>query len=749
MRESTRQGWAALGAALIGLIAVGLTVIVASIGWLAEQIALASEVHLWAGISPLVAIVPPLMTGAVASIVGLVVTLPWLRATMRLWAVAAGCAVLLGLTRLVPYDRDIVLRNSLAFGATILIAGALAVLLLFVWRTAKKTPAQWLTAAAAGILALLPWALLGALGSPWMTLLAALAAAAVALLLTALPTDDLPDNAVLRGLVLGVAYAVVAVNAAPSGLGVLLMFSLPPLAFVAATLVNRWAAAVAVALAIFGTFAYVDASQLSLVLEFDDVSKYATIAAGISWLVAIAVAFLPLLLKKKWIAGAVAACCLAALVVAGVTVRPGFHANAIFVTLKQADLSAVATIQDPRQRRRAVYQKLTAYADGSQRAIRRALTGRGLDFRSYYLVNAVEVITDDPATRAWLAGFDGVTAITDAPVLRPLPETPAPMTGNATAPTGPLWNITAIGADKAWTAGARGQGIVVGESDSGVDVTHPVLAKGFRGGADSWYDPWYQTSTPHDPNGHGTHTTATAVGRNGIGVAPDAQWIACSNLARNTANPGYYLDCLQFMLAPFPRGGDAFHANPDRGADVLNNSWGCTEFEGCQPKTLEPAAHALETAGVFAVFGAGNSGPRCGSIVDPLANSPDVVSVGAVDRNRQMADFSSRGPVSGAAKPDVVAPGVGVTSALPGGMYGSLDGTSMATPHVTGVVALMWSVSPQLRGNVTQTAAILRTTADRQVHDNSTCGRNNAVGAGEVDAAAAVTAARAYQPARG
>jgi hypothetical protein len=746
MQDSTRRGLAVLGAVLIGVFTVGLTFCVAAIGWLGEQIALASEVELWVWVSPAVAIVPALVTGAVALLIALLVPTPWLRGTMRLWAYAAGCAALLGLTRLVPFDRDIVQRNSLALGATILIAGLLAAVLI--WRTSKSLwgvgnpkGSPW-GALAAGIVVVLPWAALGALGSLWTTLLAVLAGAAVAVLLVALPTADLPDNPVLRGLVLGVAYAVIAANAAPTGLAVLLMISLPPLAFLAATLGNRSVAAVAVGLAIAGPLAYVDASQLSLVLEFDDVSRYALMAAGIGWVVAVGVAFLPLVLGKQWIAGAVAVCCLAALVVVGFSVRPGFHGNAIFVTLKQTDLSALTSIQDPKQRRKAVYQKLTSYAGTSQRAIRQALTGRGLTFRSYYLVNAIEVEADDPVTRAWLAGFEGVTAITDAPILRPLPETPEPMHGDTTKPpAGPLWNITAIGADKAWAAGARGQGIVVGESDSGVDATHPALAKGFRGGADSWYDPWYQTTTPHDPNGHGTHTTATAVGRGGVGVAPEAQWIGCSNLARNTANPAYYLDCLQFMLAP--------RGNPDRGADVLNNSWGCTQFEGCEPKTLEPAAKALQVAGVFAVFGAGNSGPMCGSIVDPMANSPDVVSVGAVDDHRNVADFSSRGPVSGAHKPDVVAPGVNVTSALPGGTYGSLDGTSMATPHVTGVVALMWSVSPQLRGNVEKTAVILRETANPNVRDSAGCGHQNGIGAGEVDAATAVTAARAFQPSRG
>ncbi|WP_279582477.1 S8 family serine peptidase [Fodinicola feengrottensis] len=270
-----------------------------------------------------------------------------------------------------------------------------------------------------------------------------------------------------------------------------------------------------------------------------------------------------------------------------------------------------------------------------------------------------------------------------------------------------------------------------------------MIAAGFRGGADSWYDPWFGTAVPRDLDGHGTHTTATAVGRGGVGVAPDAQWIGCADLARGVANPGYYLDCLQFMFAPFPHGGDAFHGNPNRGADVLTNSWGCSTLEGCRSDTLAAAAHALSIAGIYPVFAAGNTGPDCGSIVDPLANSPDVLTVGAVDRTGAVADFSSRGPVSGVAgKPDVVAPGVNVLSALPGNTYGTLSGTSMATPHVAGVVALMWSANPRLRGDIADTTTLLRTTA-KSVR-SATCAGPNSTGAGLVDAAAAVTAARIF-----
>jgi subtilisin family serine protease len=132
----------------------------------------------------------------------------------------------------------------------------------------------------------------------------------------------------------------------------------------------------------------------------------------------------------------------------------------------------------------------------------------------------------------------------------------------------------------------------------------------------------------------------------------------------------------------------------------------------------------------------------------------DVFSVGAVDSGGRLADFSSRGPVtsdgSGRVKPDISAPGVDVYSSLPGGTYGENSGTSMAGPHVVGVVALMWSANPALIGDIDRTEQILTETARRvQVTpDGIVCGDPNAVpndfvGYGIVDAYAAVKEALA------
>jgi subtilisin family serine protease len=348
-----------------------------------------------------------------------------------------------------------------------------------------------------------------------------------------------------------------------------------------------------------------------------------------------------------------------------------------------------------------------------------------------------------------------VDRVLPSPRLRAVPAD-SPSQGYESAP--PLnsisWNIRMIGADKVWDEfGVQGEGIVVGQSDSGVDATHPAIQKQYRGynGSDdyNWFDPWDDTISPNDEGGHGTHTTGTILGSNGIGVAPKAKWIGCVNLDRNLGNPALYLDCMQFMLAPFPHDGDPFiDGDPTKAAHVLNNSWGCPDIEGCDPNSLLVAANHLRDAGIFVVVSTGNDGPMCETVASPLSLYDSVFSVGAIDQFGNMANFSSRGPVtvdgSGRIKPDITAPGVDILSSLPGGSYGSNSGTSMAGPHIVGVVALIWSAQPKLIGDIDATEQLIIDTAQPfsgQMPSNEcfTGGSpNNAYGYGVVDVYAAV-----------
>jgi serine protease AprX len=306
------------------------------------------------------------------------------------------------------------------------------------------------------------------------------------------------------------------------------------------------------------------------------------------------------------------------------------------------------------------------------------------------------------------------------------------------------WNISQTRADEVWERGITGQGIVVGGQDTGYDWQHPALRRAYRGnhgpGGEvdhtyNWHDAWSEATIPFDDNQHGTHTMGTILGDDGqgnqIGMAPGARWIGCRNMRRGLGNPASYTDCMEFFLAPYPPGGDPFtDGDVSMAPHLINNSWGCPDIEGCDDAVLEPAADALRAAGIMMIVSAGNDGPSCETVTEPPARYDSVFSVGATDNQDQITGFSSRGPVPAddspeeatpvLLKPDIVAPGANVRSSLPGGGYGTASGTSMAGPHVAGLVALIWSANPELTGQIDATEQIIRQSA-RPVEVNTSC----------------------------
>lgn len=295
------------------------------------------------------------------------------------------------------------------------------------------------------------------------------------------------------------------------------------------------------------------------------------------------------------------------------------------------------------------------------------------------------------------------------------------------------WNIARIRAPEVWASlNVSGTGAVVAGMDTGVDWLHPALRFNYRGynphgpavHEGNWFDPATGSLYPIDDHGHGSHTLGTAVGREGIGVAPGAQWIGVKVLDRY----GYGYDSwihagFQWLLAP---GGD-----PAKAPDAVNCSWG---DENAASTVFQDDIRALRAAGIFVAFANGNRGPGPGTVISP-ASLPEAFAVGATDPYDNVAYFSSRGPSPwGEVRPHVVAPGVSVRSALPGGIYGSMSGTSMATPHVAGLVALLRAVSPTL--SITHAAYLITSTAVPL----STTLPNNDSGWGRIDAFAAVSA---------
>ncbi len=614
--------------------------------------------------------------------------------------------------------------------------------------------------AGAGIL---PYLLYGSFGSWEDTLYAFLASMAFGLFAAALIQDS-TENMLLDGAGIGATLALLGSAFGFDGAQLLLLVLLPSFAFaIASVMPSKFAAATAVGFLTFSALAMFDPTEFAIVLG--DAGNIAVKASLWAILVGILVSGLGLGLRwgaeslagprtKRAVAwaGSIALWIL----IAGAFLlfgNRGNYGDRLFVIMKeQADLSNVSKIKNRDERVSKAYKTLTEHANKSQADLRSFLDKANIEYTPYYLENAMEV-RGGIFLKLYLESRPDVERVLYSPRLRYAPED-EPQPGMESAHDGSvIWNIQMIGADKVWDEfGAQGQGIVVGQADSGVDGNHPALREQYRGrltGGDyNWFDPWDGTTSPNDEGGHGTHTLGTILGANGIGVAPKAQWIGCVNLDRNLGNPALYLDCMQFLFAPFPQGGDPLKdGDPTRGAHVFNNSWGCPEIEGCDPNALLYAADNLRAAGIFVVVSTGNDGPNCETVASPLSLYDSVFSVGAIDQFGNMADFSSRGPVtadgSKRIKPDIAAPGVEIFSSLPNGTYGENSGTSMAGPHLTGVVALIWSAQPDLIGDIDATERLIIETAKPYAGQTSLgCfsgdSPNNAYGYGVVDVYEAV-----------
>lgn len=409
--------------------------------------------------------------------------------------------------------------------------------------------------------------------------------------------------------------------------------------------------------------------------------------------------------------------------------RPGFYDDGFLIVMsEQADLSGAAAIGDPTARRAFVRERLLETARHTQEPIRQALEAAGLTYRPFYLINMIRVEGHHRQMEQF-AHLPGVARVMLNPNVRPYPLTAELGYGDAPQEgQGVEWNLSQVQADKVWELGYTGQGVVVAGQDTGYDWQHPALRRAYRG-VDAagqvnhkynWRDAWDNTAAPFDDGRHGTHTMGTILGDDGqgnqIGMAPGATWLGCRNMRRGLGNPASYADCMEFFLAPYPLGGDPFtDGDVSKAPQVINNSWGCPDIEGCDDSILQPALDALRAAGIMMVVSAGNDGPACETAIEPPARYSSAFSVGATEAFGTIAGFSSRGPAPGGLspllKPDIAAPGTNIRSSMPGGKYGTADGTSMAGPHVAGLVALLWSANPALIGQIEATEEIIRQSA--------------------------------------
>ncbi|RHY98784.1 hypothetical protein DYB35_011096, partial [Aphanomyces astaci] len=250
------------------------------------------------------------------------------------------------------------------------------------------------------------------------------------------------------------------------------------------------------------------------------------------------------------------------------------------------------------------------------------------------------------------------------------------------------WGVDRIGTPGVWANGNRGEGVVVGIIDTGAIHTHDDLKGNWRS-TYGWFDPTDKTPAPMDKSGHGTHVTGSAVGQNGIGVAPGATWIACRGCVTTADCPeSALIGCAQWMLCPT----DVTNQNPkcELAPDVINNSWG-----GKFHNKLQAVVDAWRAADIIPVLCNGNSGRTCSTTWTP-ADYKNVIAVGNVGTDDKLFTQSSRGPTAdGRIKPDVSAPGNRVRSAWHTGnsAYQIMTGTSMASPHVAGAIALYLSAN--------------------------------------------------------
>ncbi len=413
---------------------------------------------------------------------------------------------------------------------------------------------------------------------------------------------------------------------------------------------------------------------------------------------------------------------------------------------QQADLGP-AYRMDWKARGRFVYDALRATAQASQAHAKQILDSAGVEYVSFFADNSLYVRGGSASLAKALADIAEVAAVTKpgtyeivAPIIDESVSAEPQAVGDL------AWGIVDTKADQFWQSYGTGQGTIVANIDTGVQWNHPALAGAYKCGSDPadpacWSDPSNICGAGGacDNNGHGTHVMGTMVGDNDTslqwraGMAPGATWIACKGCESNSCSDFALNSCADWIIAP---GGD-----PDNRPHVVNNSWG----GGGGSNWYLSKVNAWRAAGIFPAFSAGNNGPSCGSMGSPGDYQESFASA-AHDSTGLIASFSSRGPSAFGytpyTKPNISAPGVNVCSSVPtNGWSCGYSGTSMASPHTAGAVALLWACSPELAGNIDLTIQALQSTAEEATA--TTCGAppsgqgNYTYGYGRLDVLAA------------
>jgi subtilisin family serine protease len=291
---------------------------------------------------------------------------------------------------------------------------------------------------------------------------------------------------------------------------------------------------------------------------------------------------------------------------------------------------------------------------------------------------------------------------------------------DADPPRTPEWNISKICADSCWNAGFNGAGIIIGHVDTGVLTTHEALVGKWL--SPYWLDGVAGQPTPYDDYGHGTHTMGTICGGDGpgpfvddVGVAYGARYIPTKAFDASGSGQLTWIDTCMNYLANLKAGGVDIRA--------IGNSWGNNTGSEIHWWTI---VLNWKTIGVLPVFSNGNAGPGAGTVGSP-GSYPMSIGIGSTNSADAVSGYSSRGPAPSSApfndpqywyystwnylKPDVSAPGENVRSSMNTGGYGSMSGTSMASPHVTGGTAVLLQKNANL--TVTELYDLFRNYCDQ------------------------------------
>jgi subtilisin family serine protease len=397
------------------------------------------------------------------------------------------------------------------------------------------------------------------------------------------------------------------------------------------------------------------------------------------------------------------------------------------------------------QKLEALSSSLESHAAQSQKNVQTFLTKEGVNFKSYWVNNQIYIKDADTILVQSLTKLAEVTQVREEKILQLV----TPVEARPASPFNVLneWGVGNIHAPGAWEAGYTGKNAVVAIIDTGARMTHETLESNYRA-ENGWYDPYKQTEKPNDQVGHGTHVTATIAGSFQVGVAPEAKWISCKGCSTASCTEDALVGCGQWVVCPTDSQGK--NASCASAPHVSSNSWGGGQGDVFY-KQVTDAWHA---AGIIPVFANGNSGPACTTANSP-ADMLDVIAVGSTTSGNGCSLFSSKGPaVTGIVKPDVCAPGSDIRSAYFTGdrAYFTMSGTSMAAPHASGVIALMFSANQDL--TYSQVVEILQTQADHDLEKTwRNCGDidtstfpNNSYGYGKVNALKAARAAAALKP---